>query len=275
MATKKSGSTKNTSRAKSQPAKTKVTTVKAVAAAKTRKPAFLKLDDKRSVLVAALIGEFIGTFLLALAFLVTKGEPLYMGFIFMTLVFMVGTLSGAYLNPLLTLGAWVTRKMGHLRALGYVVAQSLGALAAYVVLMAFVNANQPADANSMNALQQTPQIFKLEALQEKTQWFVFFAELLGATVFAFAFSGAWREKTDRVARALGSGFGLFVASLVAGVCASYVMARVALNPVLAFTAGAVDVGNVNWVAVAVYIVAPLLGGVIGYVLRDAVDTDTK
>lgn len=272
MATKKAGSTKKTSRAKSQPTKAKVTTVKAVAAVKSRKSAFLKLDDKRSVFVAALVGEFIGTFLLALAFLVTKGEPLYMGFIFMTLIFMVGTLSGAYLNPLLTFGAWVTRKISNLRALGYILAQSLGAVAALVVLSAFVNANQPADANSMNALSQAPQIFKLDALQEKTQWFVFFAELLGATIFAFAFAGAWRNRTDRVANALGSGFGLFVAALVAGVCASYVMARVALNPALALAAQAVDFSSVNWFAVAVYVVAPLLGGVIGYALRDAVET---
>jgi aquaporin Z len=272
MATKKAGSTKKTSRAKSQSAKAKLTTVKAVAAVKSRKSAFLKLDDKRSVFVAALVGEFIGTFLLAVAYLSTKGEPLYMGFVLIALVLMIGTLSGAYLNPLLTFGAWVTRKIGHLRAVGYVLAQVLGGVAALVVLSAFANANQSADANSMNALSQAPQVFKLDALQENTQWFVFFAELLGATIFAFAVASVWRYKTDDVARALGSGLGLFVAALTASVCAGYVMARVAINPALALSAQAIDFSSVNWFAVAVYVVAPLLGGVIGYALRDAVET---
>lgn len=270
MATKKSGSTKNPSRAKNQPAKTKVKTVKAANASRLRKP-LLSLSAKDHVLLVALVGEFVGTFLLAVGYLVTKGEPLYMGFIYMTLVLMVGTLSGAYLNPLLTFGAWVTRKVGHLQAFGYVLAQLIGAAAAFLVLSVFVNAN-PTDSSSANAFaQQTPQLFKLAPLSDKTQWYVLLAELLGATVFAFAFAGVLKDKSDRVARALGAGFGLFVAALVAGVCASYVSAQVALNPALALAAQAVDVTKVNWFAVAVFVVTPLVGGVIGFALRDSVD----
>lgn len=271
MATKKSGSSKKTSKAKNQVAKTKVTTVKAASAARKRKP-LVSLNVKANLPVAVLVGEFVGTFLLAAGYLITKGEPLYMGFIYMTLVLVVGSLSGAYLNPLLTFGAWVTRKVNGLRALAYVLAQLFGATAAFLVLNAFVNANHVDSNSAANAFAQTPQLFKLAAVAEKTQWFVFAAELLGATVFAFAFAGLWREKSDRVAQALGAGFGLFVAALVAGVCASYVSAQVALNPVLALAAQAVDVSKINWFAVAVYVVAPLAGGVLGYALRDAVDT---
>lgn len=269
MANKKAGSTKKTTQSKSQPAKTNVTTVKAVDVAKKREAL---LTDRRTVLAAALIGEFIGTFLFAGAFLVTRGEPLYLGFVLATLVLMVGTLSGAHLNPAVTVGAWVTRKVGHLRAVGYVAAQLLGAGAAYVFLSTFMHANQP-DASAANALaQQAPDVFKMAVLTDKNHWFVFFAELLGATVLAFAFAGAWREKTDRVAKALTYGLGLFVTALVVGVASSYVKANVAFNPAVALAATGVDWTRLDWFAVAVYLVAPLIGGVVGFALRDVVET---
>lgn len=271
MATKKAGSTaKKTTRAKSQPAKSTVTTVRAVEATK-EKASSARFGDRRTVLAAALIGEFIGTFLLAGAFLVTKGEPLYMGFVLITLILMVGTLSGGYLNPLLTVGAWATRKLTHLRALAYIVAQLLGAGAAFVVISAFVN-GVPQDAAAGAFSAQTQEVFKMAALTDKNHWFAFFAELLGATIFAFAFAGAWRERTDRVAKALSIGFGLFVAALVSGVALSYVGANIALNPALAVAATAVDWTKIDWLAALAYLIAPLIGGVLGFALRDVVET---
>lgn len=268
MATKKAGSTaKKTTRSKSQPAKTKVTTVKSAAARTVTKP---RLTLRNTALASALIGEFVGAALLTCAFLVTKGEPLYMGFVLITLVLVVGTLSGAHLNPLVTVGAWVTRRLGHLKAATYVVAQLLGAGAAYVLLSTYITAGQPAEASALGQVGR--EVFQMAALNEATHWYVFGAEVLGASVFAFAFAGALREKADRVASALTVGFGLFVAMLVAGVAASYVMANVAVNPAIALAAGAVDFANVNWMALAVYVLAPLVGGVIGFALRDVVES---
>ncbi len=269
MATKKAGSAKKTTRAKSQPAKSTVTTVKAVES-KAKK---VWLTDRRTVLASALIAEFIGTFLLTASFLVTRGEPLYLGFVLATLVLMVGAISGGHLNPLVTVGAWVTRKVSHLRAATYVVAQVLGAGAAFVVLNAFIHAGTTDASAASGFATQTPEVFKLATLTDGNHLVVFFAELLGATVFAFAFAGARLEKTDRVAKALAVGFGLFVAALIAGVAVSYVKAQVALNPAIALAASAVDFAKVDWFAVAVYLVAPLIGGVVGFALRDVVETE--
>lgn len=267
MATKKAGTTaKKTTRSKSQPAKSNVTTVKAVETAKVSSSKS-RFGDRRTVLAAALIGEFIGTFLLAAAYLVTKGEPLYMGFVLISLIFMVGTLSGGYLNPILVVGAWVTRRMAHLRAIGYLAAELLGAGAAYVVLSTYVNASTTA----ATAYSQAPALFKMAALTDKNHWLVFFAELLGASIFAFAVAGALRHGKDRVAKAFTIGFGLFVAALVAGVAASYVGANVALNPAIALTASAIDWTKIDWFAVAAYLVAPLIGGIIGFALRDVLE----
>lgn len=269
MATKKAGSTaKKTTRSKSQPAKTTVTTVKAVET--TKKVTDSRIGDRRTALAAALIGEFIGTFFLTGAFLVSKGEPLYMGFTLVGLVLIVGTLSGAYLNPLLTVGAWVTRKLTHLRALGYLVAQFLGAGAAFVVLTTFVDAS--ASQQAASAYSQSPELFHFNALTEKNQWYVFFAELLAAAILAFAFAGALRERTDRVAKALTIGLALTVAAMVAGIAASYLSASVAINPAIALAAQAIDWTKINWGAVVAYIAGPLIGGIIGFALRDVVET---
>lgn len=278
MATKKAGSTaKKTTRSKSQPAKTTVTTVKASETrpetAKSSSVSKRLGGDRRTVLAAALIGEFIGTFLLASAYLVTKGEPLYMGFVLVALVLTVGTLSGAYLNPMLTVGGWVTRKLGHLRAVSYIVAQLLGAGAAYVVLSAFTNGYHVEGSTAAALSQQTLDVFKVAALTDNNHWYVFFAELLGSSIFAFAVAGALREKTDRVAKAFQVGLGLFVGALIAGVAASYASANVVLNPAIALSATAVDWTKIDWFAAAAYLVAPLIGGIIGFALRDVVETE--
>ncbi len=266
MATKKAATAKK-ARAKSQPAKTTVTTVKAVEV--TKSSATKSTSDRRTVLAAALIGEFIGTFLLTSAFLVSQGNPLYVGFALVGIILTVGTLSGAYLNPLLTVGAWVTRKLTHLRAVGYLVAQLLGAGAAFVALTAFINA---AGAASTSSYTQAPELFHFTALTDKNQWYVFGAELVAGATLAFAFAGALIEKTDRVAKAFTVGLTLLTAAMVAGVAVSSLSASVAINPAIALAAKAVDFSAFSWGAVVVYIAAPLIGGIIGFALRDVVET---
>lgn len=275
MATKKAGSTKKTTRSKSQSAKaaktTVKTTVKAVSTKKAKKPLF-SFSDRRTVLAAALIGEFIGTFILTGAFLATQGNSLYLSFAIVGIVLMVGTLSGSYLNPALTVGGWVTRKLGHARAIGYIVAQVLGATAAFMLFSAYMSAAvNSAGAEAVAA--QAPQVFKLQTLTEANQWYVFFAEILGAAIIAFAFAGGLRAKGDRVVKALAYGFGVLAAIITAGVAASTVRANTVFNPAVANAASAVDWGKIDWMTVAVYFVAPLIGAIVGFALRDVVETE--
>ena len=265
MATKKAGSAaKKTTRSKSQ-SKTKVKAVK-TSTARSYVP---NINFKSSDLATAFIGEFVGVFVLVGAFLVTKGEPLYMGFVLVALVMMVGTLSGSHLNPLITAGAWVTRRLSNLKASVYVVGQLLGAGAAFVLMTTYLNGVE-VDAAAIG--QPLREVFALAPLSEQNAWYVLFAEVLGASLFAFAFASVYKASVDRVTRALTIGFGFFVAALVAGVVASYVGGQVALNPASAIAASAVDWSNIDWMAFAVYLAAPLAGGVIGFVLRDVVET---
>lgn len=283
MATNKAGSTSKkkvtTTKVRATSSKkpiTKVTTVKATSAPATTTTAVVS-DRKSGVrfgnktfIAAALIGEFIGTFLLTVAFIGTKGDPLYLGFALAGIVLIVGTLSGSHVNPAVTVGAWVTRKISSLRALGYIVAQVLGATLAFAVLTMFINSAPQTDAQSAAMLgQTTPQLFKIAEITSKNEWVVFFVEVIAASIFTFAFAGARQIlAADRTARAFTIGLGILVAGVFATIAAGYVQANSVFNPAVALAVQAVDWSKISVMAIAVYLIAPLLGGVIGFALRD-------
>jgi glycerol uptake facilitator-like aquaporin len=72
------------------------------------------------------------------------GVSLVFGLVIMAMVYATGHLSGAHLNPAVTLAFVLTRHFPHREALAYVGAQLLGAIAAAALLLA-VWPSQPAD----------------------------------------------------------------------------------------------------------------------------------
>lgn len=290
MATKKAGSTAKTKTTKKSAASkpsnttTKVTTVSAVAtetpkAVSSPTPTQVSHSNNARILLAtALIAEFIGTFMLTVAFMAAKGDPLYLGFSLVGIVLIFGTLSGAHVNPAVTIGAWVTRKISTLRGLTYIVAQVLGATMAFTTLNLFLGSVKQPDAETAAMMgQQAPQLFKVATLTDKNHWAVFFVELIAAALFTFAVASARRGSTDKISRALTVGLGLLLAGMFGAVAAGYVQAHSIFNPALALALQAVDWAKIDGMAIAAYLIAPLLGGVIGFGLRDVLATgeDTK
>lgn len=277
MATKKAASTKKAKPTTAKQTKTKVTTVKAVAAEpKTKAVAAAKTTKAktlqgRSELLGAYIAEFIGTFMLAAIVVFSQGQPLYVGFGLIAIVLTIGALSGSHVNPLVTVGAWATRKISSIRAVGYIVAQVLGALLAYVVASAFVNGAPEVSQQAAMMGQQAAEVFKAQPIADGKGWYIFFAEMLGATIFGFTVSSAIREKHNRAAQALTVGLGLFVAVTIASIAASYIGGSAIVNPAIAFTLQAISFTEAPdlW-AVLSYLVAPLIGGVIGFFLFDVI-----
>ena len=266
MATKKAASVAKKSAAKQTT--TKVTTVKAVESrpamqAPASSKRAVRFSLARTPLVAALIAEFIGTFIFAATIIAGQGQPILVFFALVGVVLAVGTISGAYVNPALVLGAWITRRMNGMRALAYIVAQILGAMLALVVLNAYVNA---APAASPDAYNTATQLFKAAVLPEGKEWFVFFAEFVGALIFGFAVAGATREKKERTAAAFTVGLGVFLGLMIAGSAAAFVGANSILNPAVAISLQAINFNSV-W-PVAVYVVGSSLGAIVGFVLYD-------
>lgn len=275
MATKKAASSKKAAAEKPAAPKkqptTKVTTVKAVearpaykaAAAASGKGLLGRLNN--APVLAALIAEFLGTFTLAAAIVGTaQNGPSAITALFAlaAIVMTIGTLSGAHVNPALTVAAWVSRRMGALRALGYIVAQILGAMLALVLLNTYIHAT----GSTESATMMQPQLFKAPNITAGKEWYVFGSELIGTLIFGFAFAAGTRVLVERTTSGLTAGLAYFTALLIAGSLASMASATAILNPAVAITMQAFSYGNV-W-PVAIYGLASIVGAVIGFLLYD-------
>lgn len=288
MATKKAASTAKKTTAKSSSAKkptTKVTTVKAVESRPTertatvrRRPAFVAKFNNMPVLAAAL-AEFFGMFLLASIVVTQQNQPIGVLFGLIGIVLLVGTLSGAHVNPAVTIGAWVTRRVDAVRAVSYIFAQVLGALLAVVVLNGFLTNEAPQQLSQlgMQGAASAPTLPVVAELTSGKEWPLFFAEFLGLTVLGFAYASALRNR-EKLTAALTIGFGAYVALAVAGTAAYYAIdglqqsaQYVVLNPAAAIAFGAFAKFDV-W-TVAVFVLAPVLGSVFGFLLHNTLKSN--
>lgn len=271
MATKKAAlTTKKTSASKFAAAKTTKTTVTTAPASATTNTfvGYIQRSARSMTLWRALGAELVGTFLFAGVVIAGQGQPIFVLFALAGLVLMLGAISGAHVNPAITIGALVTRRIGWLRALGYIVAQCLGAALAYIVLSSFLGGAAPAGAQSAYGQQAAPALFAAADIAKLTgkEWYVFFAELTGTAVLGFAIANVTRELQDRVAAAFTAGLGIFVALMIAVSAASYVGATAIINPAVAIALHAY-----SWTTLwpfAIYAIAPVIGSILGFIVYD-------
>lgn len=278
MATKKSasGAKKKAGASSSKIRTTKVTTVKAVESGSPRSAMSLLNRSRSSLLrtpvLGASVAEFIGAFLLATTILIVRNEPFYLFIGLIGIFMMIGGISGSHLNPAITIAAWVSRRIGWVRAVSYMAAQFLGAMLAVVVMNSFLSQAPEVSTEAASFGQSSPQLFTAAALPEGKEWTVFMAEVIGVVILGFAYASVLRGRIlDKVAGgALTIGGGAFLAMAFASTAATYVNASVALNPAIAVTLSAVDFTKI-W-TVIVYFLAPVLGAVIGFFLYDLLQT---
>ena len=208
MATKKAASTKKATTHKSAAAKTTVRTVHATAktttvvraASATRKSRVsMKLPGN---IVNVVLAELVGTFVLTLVALATlqDSSALYVGLAFTVLVFAIGAVSGAHINPAVTFGLWATRRVRSVLVPFYWGAQLLGAMLALIVTN-WVSDN--GTALNFNHFMDF-------------SWGIFAVELVGTAVFLFGLTAIWsRRELSAGTRAVGLGLSLMI-GLVAG-----------------------------------------------------------
>ena len=168
------------------------------------------------------------------------GVALTFGLVVMAMIYAVGDVSGAHLNPAVTLGFWLARRLPGRAVAPYLASQVLGAFLASGLLRAMfpthaaLGATQPAGS--------VWQSFALEAVLTAMLMFVILAVSSGA-----------KEKGLMAGIAVGGVIGL--EALFAGpICGA------SMNPARSL-APAVVSGNLAhlWI----YLAAPLLGAAIG------------
>jgi len=265
--TKKTSTTKKPTAPKKTVAKTTVTTAP-TAATKNTFAGRIQQSARSVTLWRALGAELVGTFLLAGVVIAGQGQPIFVLFALVGIVLSIGAISGAHVNPAITIGALVTRRIGWLRAVGYIIAQLLGAALAYIVLSGFIGGADAVSASAAAYGQTAPALFAAADVAKLggKEWYIFFAELTGTAILGFAIANATRELQDRVAAAFTVGLGIFTALMIAVSAASYVGATAIINPAVAIALHAYSWGSI-W-PFAIYAVAPVIGAVLGFVIFD-------
>jgi aquaporin Z len=218
---------------------------------------------KRTPIVGALIAEFIGTFIFVVSFFEMQGNPLFVMFALIGIYIMISGVSGAHVNPAVTIGAWVTRKISSLYALGYIVVQVLGASVAWLVLDTFLK-------NSTETAQAGSTLLHAATVTGGKEWYMFFAELLGVTILSFGIATALRLKREKITAAFSAGTAILIALYIGMSLTSVLL--VESNTILTFLnpATAAATGGLSWELwpITIYVLAPVLGGIIGFVLQD-------
>ena len=236
-----------------------------------------KFDEKENILTifknpriyGAIIGEVVGTMLLTII-LLTLGlyQPLYIMFGLLAITAAVYGLSGANLNPIVTVGMMASRRMSAIRGVLYILAQILGAWFGLLIANAFRLAGEGS--------AELPAMAEVESSQF---WVVTMIEFVGAIILAFFFARALVYKKSPLTFAAIVATGACIALLFAIVVSSNFVAlqnNFALNPAVALmyqilptsgdTFGAV-LGGVA-LALVTYWIFPIIGGVIGFAISD-------
>lgn len=192
--------------------------------------------DKRKV--AALAAEFFGTFVLASAVLAMVARinlaffpAVTAGLVLMVLVFVIGPVSGAHVNPAITIAMWTQRRIESMQALGYIVAQLLAGAAAWGLGQWLLD-------TKLNA-----------AVQGSIDWRVVVAEAIGTFIFAGGVMAAVSRKYEGAQLALAVGF-----SLTIGIAVASLGSGGLLNPAVAVALHSFSTA---------YIVGPIVGGILG------------
>lgn len=210
-----------------------------------------------------LCAEFIGTFLFVFfaagvvcvdQALRSAGQPeigavgvaLVRGLVFAILVCALSNVSGGHFNPAITIGAWVTRKIGSLQALSYGVVQILGAIASAWVLARFI----PEQTWRAAALA-TPD---LAVGVSRTQGILF--ELVLTFFLVFVFFATVADAKESLSHLGGFAPGM---AIFAGMLVGATLTGASMNPAMALGTAVV---SHHWANHGVYWAGPLLGGVL-------------
>lgn len=188
--------------------------------------------------IAALAAEFLGTGILALALLsVTAGFSLSIftaiaaGLVAGLMVLVVGSASGAHLNPAVTLALWSLRKLTTAQALVYVAVQSLAGFVVWRV-----------GGYLLGGSTERVAAWGVDSR-------VLAAEVIGAFVFTFGVAAAVYSAYEGYKLASVVGGSLAVGVLVASIASNGI-----INPAVA-----IALNSVSWA----YIAGPILGGALG------------
>ena len=240
-----------------------------------------KYEEKESVLTifknhkfyGALIGEIIGTMLLALMLfsisLMGIASITNYAFALIAILIAIYAFSGACLNPIITVGMMASRRMSVIRGVMYIIAEVIGAWIGWLIFNAFHLAGG----------ETAYDIPVITAVGEGQ--FLFFAliELIGAIIIAFFFARALSYKRSVFTFAAVTTGGIVLAVLLGYVISAAFLglnSNFIMNPAVAmmmqiFPTSGENFGEIIggiFQALSIFALLPMVGGIIGFYLSD-------
>ena len=192
---------------------------------------------------AVIAGEYIGFYGVALAF----------GLAVLTMVYAIGPISGCHINPAITIAMLVASKINRKDALGYVVAQCIGAIIAAAILLAIANG---LDAYSLDVNGLAQNGYGSESPAGYGFGAAFGAEVVLTALFLLVIFGSTSEKAPKGFAGLAIGFSLVMIHLV-----SIPITNTSVNPARSL-GPAVFVGSEALSQLWLFWVAPIVGGIL-------------
>jgi glycerol uptake facilitator-like aquaporin len=190
------------------------------------------------------VSEFFGTFVLTYAVSASLtlnyaiATPLIAALVLMTLAYLLGPVSGAHVNPAVTVALFSLRKMSFTEAATYIVSQLLGAFVASLLLQRLISPRELVSGDTTQSV---------------------IGELLGTFVFVFGVSTV-------VQRRGGDTGGLVVGlSLLTGIAVASAASLGIINPAVALGLGVLNPSDVSTLGANLfaYALVPLIGGFLG------------
>ncbi|TSC58008.1 MAG: major intrinsic protein [Candidatus Peregrinibacteria bacterium Greene0416_62] len=179
---------------------------------------------------AELLGTFLLTLAVSLSIVMPSGipTPAIAGLTLMILVYVLGPVSGAHVNPAVTVGLWCIGKMNAKSAIGYIVSQIIGAMlvAPFLTILQII----PVDAGALEGLS------------------IGIAEALGAGLLVAGVCSVVYGKASGGPAGVTVGGSLFLGATIASSVGNGIV-----NPAVAIGLRSVSL---------TYLLAPFIGGVI-------------
>lgn len=225
-----------------------------------------------------IVAEFIGTFAITTSLLVGQTLPLF----FMFMVVGAVLLSGytiVHFNPAMTIAALLRNKTNVAYAAAHIAAQLVGAATALFVMNQFLN------GSGLMELNPDATLLHAGAIAEGKEWYIFASELIGSFIAAIGFAAAFNQmRKNRLVAAFTYGAGIYAAMIFANSATAFLLpdnytSLTFLNPAIAMASDAFSTilvdGKWDLVPVAVYVIAPMLGAIVGVFAYEMFDQEKQ
>ena len=240
-----------------------------------------KYEEKESILTVfknhkfygALLGEVIGTMLLAFLFfsilLMGIANVATYSVAIVAVLIAIYAFSGACLNPIIVVGMMATRRMSVIRGIMYIIAEIAGAWLGWLIFNAFHLAGG----------ESAYDIPAIAEIGENGFWLVALIELIGAVIIAFFFARALKYKRSVFTFAVTVAGGISLAVVLGYVISAAFVSlnnNFIYNPALAMMLKIFPTSGENFgeimggicQALSAYAILPMIGGVAGFYLAD-------